>query len=404
MDNSVNKIKDHRILSAEMDLFSFHDESPGFPFYKENFLIIRDALLDFLKSRQQQQGYYFIETPLILRNDLWVASGHWDNYSENMYWMKSDNQIEVIKPMNCPGGVLVFKEKIHSYRELPIKIAELGSVVRRELSGNVNGLFRTRGFLMDDAHVYMMKEQIKLVLHEIIDLIEYIYNLLGFEYIVSLSTRPAKSIGSDENWGVAIEALKQVLEERKKPYNIKEGDGAFYGPKIDFDIQDSLGRNWQCGTIQLDFNLPERFDLRYQNSDGNYERIIMIHRAILGGVERFIAILLEHLQGKLPLWLSPQQIRIVNINDDNLEYAWKIQKKLKDYRVSLDNRQMSLQKKIREAILEKVNYIVIIGSKEVRSGNISVRRRDKKQFNNISINSFKKLLRNEIKNKLLAEY
>ena len=398
MSNSKDKLNnsdivpiDHRQIGVDMDLFSFHDEAPGFPFYKENFLIIRDELLNFLKEEQKKLGYQQIETPIILRNDLWIASGHWDYYKDNMYWIEQDNDvIEVIKPMNCPGGILVYKEKIHSYRELPLKIAELGIIHRKELSGTIQGLFRTRGLIQEDAHIYLQKHQISEIIHEIMDLIELIYRVLGFKYKIYLSTRPEKTIGSDENWQESIAILQQVLDDRKANYQIKEGDGAFYGPKIDFDIADSLERNWQCGTIQLDFNLPERFDLVFQNEDGKKERVFLVHRAIFGGVERLIAVLLEHCKGKLPLWLSPVQIMLINIRKENLDYLNEIKMQLDKhgFRVEIDDRNESIEKRIREGSIRKINYFIIIGNKEVKNKSISIRRRDNKQFNNIFLKNF----------------
>lgn len=414
MSNSKDKLNisdivpiDHRQIGVDMDLFSFHDEAPGFPFYKENFLIIRDELLNFLKEEQRKLGYQQIETPIILRNDLWIASGHWDYYKENMYWMEQENDvIEIIKPMNCPGGVLVYKEKIHSYRELPLKIAEFGKIHRKELSGTIQGVFRTRGLIMDDAHIYLQKHQIGETIHEVMDLIELIYGALGFKYKIYLSTRPEKSIGSDENWQESIAILQRVLNDRNVNYQIKEGDGAFYGPKIDFDIDDSLGRSWQCGTIQLDFNLPERFDLIFQNEDSKKERIFMVHRAIYGGIERLIAILLEHFKGKLPLWLSPIQFMLINIRKENLDYVHEVKKQLDkhSFRVVIDDRNESIEKRIREGSIRKINYFIIIGNKEVNNKSISVRRRDNKRFNNIFLENFIEQLLIERNEKKIPDY
>jgi threonyl-tRNA synthetase len=407
LNNNANASIDHRRIGVDMDLFSFHDEAPGFPFYKENFLIIRDELLNFLKEEQKKLGYQQIETPIILRNDLWIASGHWDYYRDNMYWIEQENDlIEVIKPMNCPGGVLVYKEKIHSYRELPLKISEFGRIHRKELSGTIQGVFRTRGLIQDDAHIYLQKHQISEIIHEVMDLLELIYRVLGFKYKIYLSTRPEKSIGSDENWQESIAILQQVLDDRKANYQIKEGEGAFYGPKIDFDIADSLGRNWQCGTIQLDFNLPERFDLIFQNEDGKKERVFLVHRAIFGGVERLIAVLLEHYNGKLPLWLSPVQIMLINIRKENLDYLKEIKMQLDKhgFRVEIDDRNESIEKRIREGSIRKINYFIIIGDKEVKNKSISVRRRDNKRFNDLSLEKFIDQLLIEKNDKKILDY
>ncbi|NHK30956.1 MAG: threonine--tRNA ligase [Asgard group archaeon] len=407
LSNNANASVDHRQIGVDMDLFSFHDEAPGFPFYKENFLIIRDELLNFLKEEQKKLGYQQIETPIILRNDLWIASGHWDYYKDNMYWIEQENDlIEVIKPMNCPGGVLIYKEKIHSYRELPLKIAEFGRIHRKELSGTIQGVFRTRGLIQDDAHIYLEKHQINEIIHEVMDLIELIYGALGFKYKIYLSTRPEKSIGSEDNWQESITILQHVLDDRKTNYQIKEGEGAFYGPKIDFDIADSLERNWQCGTIQLDFNLPERFDLIFQNEDGKKERVFLVHRAIFGGAERLIAILLEHFKGKLPLWLSPVQIMLINVRKENLDYLKDVKMQLDKhgFRVEIDDRNESIEKKIREGSIRKINYFLIIGDKEVKNKSISVRRRDNKRFNDLSLEKFINQLLIEKNDKKILDY
>ncbi|MBD3192108.1 MAG: threonine--tRNA ligase [Candidatus Heimdallarchaeota archaeon] len=397
---------DHWDLAKKMDLFSQHDEAPGFPFYKENFIILRNELLNFWREEHRKLGYQEIETPIILKNDLWIKSGHWDYYKDNMYWFENGDEIEVVKPMNCPGGVLVYKEDIHSYRELPLKIAELGQVCRRELSGNIQGLFRTRAFTIDDAHIYLRADQISKAVAEVIDLLEYIYQILGFNYQIALSTRPEKSIGSNENWEKATKSLKQVLDDKKLPYIIKEGEGAFYGPKIDFDIEDSLQRQWQCGTIQLDFNLPERFDLNYQNAEGELEQVILIHRAIFGGIERFIAILLEHFAGKLPLWLAPVQFLLLNIGDQNIDYLKQVAAKLRlhSFRVKVDLRDESLNKRIREGIIQRINYVIIIGDREEQTQTISIRRRDNKKVNNITLDKFLEQVCQERDQKILPKY
>ncbi|HHU77473.1 MAG TPA: threonine--tRNA ligase, partial [Clostridiales bacterium] len=314
------KKRDHRKLGKELDLFSIQEEGPGFPFFHPKGMIVRNQLEDFWRQEHTRRGYQEIKTPVILNGDLWMRSGHWDHYKENMYFTKIDEEDYAVKPMNCPGSMLVYRRKIYSYRDLPLRMCELGLVHRHELSGVLHGLMRVRCFTQDDAHIFMLPEQIKDEIIGVIDLIDYFYSLFGFNYHVELSTRPEDSMGSQEDWDRATNALREALEERKIEYKINEGDGAFYGPKIDFHLEDSLGRTWQCGTIQLDFQMPERFDLTYVGSDGEKHRPVMIHRVVFGSIERFIAILIEHFAGAFPAWLAPVQVKLLSITDRSNEY------------------------------------------------------------------------------------
>jgi threonyl-tRNA synthetase len=372
--------RDHRKIGKEMDLFSFHEEGPGFPFWHNNGLILKDELMKFWRELHKDD-YDEIMTPMILNRKLWETSGHWENYKESMYFTKIDNNDFAIKPMNCPGGILVYKNNLHSYKEFPLRIAELGLVHRHEMAGVLHGLFRVRMFTQDDAHVYCLPDQLQEELCKVIDLVFATYKPFGFKDLhIELSTRPEKKfIGNVEDWNLAEEALKSALERNGVSYHLNVGDGAFYGPKIDFHIKDSMNRTWQCGTIQLDFNLPERFDLRYMGEDGtmNY-RPIMIHRAILGSLERFIGILIEHYAGKLPMWLSPVQVMVVPVNDTVKKYAQKVCKELhkEGIRVKVDLGDDSLNKKIRNAEVKKINYILVVGNKEEKASTINVRTRD----------------------------
>ena len=372
------KKRDHRKIGKEMGLFSIQEEGPGFPFFHPNGMVVLNELEKFLKEQLLERGYGQIKTPLILNEHLWHQSGHWDHYKENMYFTKIDGEDYAIKPMNCPGSILVYKDELHSYRELPIKVAELGQVHRHELSGALHGLFRVRTFVQDDAHVFCLPEQIEDEVSKIIDFCDYIYSKFGFKYEVELSTRPEDSMGSDEDWDLAISSLKNALEHKGLPYKINEGDGAFYGPKIDFHLEDAIGRTWQCGTIQLDFQMPERFDMTYIASDGSKKRPAMIHRAILGSEERFMGILIEHYAGKFPLWLSPVQVEILPISDKFNDYAYELQQKMKarGLRVKVDDRSEKIGLKIRESQLKKVNYSLIIGQNEIDNNEVSVRKRD----------------------------
>ncbi|MDO5755024.1 MAG: threonine--tRNA ligase [Tissierellia bacterium] len=395
------KKRDHRKLGRELDLFSIHEEGPGFPFFHPKGMIIKNQLEGFLRKTLADRGYGEIKTPLILNEDLWHRSGHWDNYKENMYYTKIDREDYAIKPMNCPGSIIVYNSRPHSYRELPIRMAELGQVHRHELSGALHGLLRVRTFVQDDAHVFCLPEQIEDEITDIIDLCDYIYSVFGFRYTVELSTKPENAMGSDEDWERATEALRKALERNHLDYRINEGDGAFYGPKIDFHLLDAIGRPWQCGTIQLDFQMPERFEMTYIDSNGEKKRPVMIHRAILGSEERFMGILIEHFAGKFPAWLSPVQVDILPISDKFNPYGEEIEKKLKDagFRVHLDGRSEKIGFKIRESQLRKTNYALILGEKEMNSGEVSVRVRDEGDIGAMKLEDFIQKLDKEIKRK-----
>ncbi|MDD3839552.1 MAG: threonine--tRNA ligase [Clostridia bacterium] len=371
------KKRDHRKLGKELDLFSIHDEGPGFPFFHPKGMIIRNELENFWRKEHIKRGYQEIKTPIILNRDLWVRSGHWDHYKENMYFTKIDQQDYAIKPMNCPGSMILYKRKIYSYRDLPLRIGELGLVHRHELSGALHGLMRVRNFTQDDAHIFMLPSQIKQEIIGVIELIDYMYNIFGFKYFVELSTKPEKAMGTDEQWEMATDALVEALQDKGLNFNINEGDGAFYGPKIDFHLQDCLGRTWQCGTIQLDFQMPERFDLTYIGQDGEKHRPVMIHRVIFGSIERFIGILTEHFAGAFPIWLAPVQVKLISVTDRSNDYIDKIYDNLidKQVRVEKDTRNEKIGYKIREAQLEKIPYMLIIGDKELESNTVAVRSR-----------------------------
>jgi threonyl-tRNA synthetase len=376
------KKRDHRKLGKELDLFSIQEEGPGFPFFHPKGMIVRNQLEDFWRQEHTRRGYQEIKTPVILNGDLWMRSGHWDHYKENMYFTKIDEEDYAVKPMNCPGSMLVYRRKIYSYRDLPLRMCELGLVHRHELSGVLHGLMRVRCFTQDDAHIFMLPEQIKDEIIGVIDLIDYFYSLFGFNYHVELSTRPEDSMGSQEDWDRATNALREALEERKIEYKINEGDGAFYGPKIDFHLEDSLGRTWQCGTIQLDFQMPERFDLTYVGSDGEKHRPVMIHRVVFGSIERFIAILIEHFAGAFPAWLAPVQVKLLSITDRSNEYIAGIMNDFLDsgIRAESDLRNEKIGYKIREAQVEKVPYMLVVGDKEVENGTVAVRSRSKGDY------------------------
>ncbi|MBN2457698.1 threonine--tRNA ligase [Candidatus Woesearchaeota archaeon] len=370
--------RDHRKLGQKLKLFSFHEQGPGFPFWHPKGLFIFNRLIEFWRDEHKKAGYVEVKTPIILSRKLWEESGHWDNYKDNMYFTKIDNIDFAVKPMNCPGGMLMYKEDVHSYRELPLRVGEIGLVHRHELSGVLSGLLRVRQFHQDDAHIFMTEEQIKDEILGVIKLADRFYSYFGLSYHMELSTRPEKSIGTDEQWNNATEGLKSALDATGREYRINEGDGAFYGPKIDFHIKDAIGRTWQCGTIQLDMALPERFELTYEGKDGQKHRPVMIHRVIYGSLERFIAILIEHYAGKFPLWLSPVQARIVTVADKFNPYAQKVLEKLEagGIRAELDKRQLTISKKVREAQLDKVNYILVIGEKEEEAGTVNLRTRE----------------------------
>lgn len=371
------KKRDHRKLGRELDLFDIYEEGPGFPFFMPKGMVLRNLLEDYWRSEHTRRGYQEIKTPVILDKELWLRSGHWENYRENMYTVSIDESDFAIKPMNCPGGMLVFKRKLHSYRELPQRMGELGLVHRHELSGALHGLMRVRCFTQDDAHIFMTPEQIKDEVVGVIDLIDDFYKVFGFKYHVELSTRPEKSIGTDEQWERATVALREALDEKKIGYKVNEGDGAFYGPKIDFHLEDSIGRTWQCGTIQLDMNLPERFDLAYIGPDGERHRPVMIHRVVFGSIERFIAILTEHFAGAFPLWLNPVEVKLLSIGDRHIPAINELKSKLEaaGIRAEADIRNEKIGYKIREAQVSKVPYMLVIGDKEMEAGTLAVRSR-----------------------------
>ena len=384
------KKRDHRKLGRELKLFEIMDEGPGFPFFLPKGVILKNILIDYWRKLHNEAGYVEIETPIMLNKELWIRSGHWDHYKENMYTSMIDNKEFALKPMNCPGGMLVYKSEGHSYRDLPLRVGELGRVHRHEISGALHGLMRVRAFTQDDAHIFMLPEQIKSEILGVIKLIDEVYDTLGFKYNVELSTRPEDSMGSDEEWTMAESSLKEALDEGGLDYKINEGDGAFYGPKIDFHIEDSLGRSWQCGTIQLDFQLPQRFELEYIGSDGGKHRPIVIHRVIFGSIERFIGILIEHFAGKFPVWLSPIQVKVLPISDSFMEYGHEVIDKLRKYgiRCEIDNRSEKIGYKIREARNERVPYMIIVGEKEKNYGNISLRSRDMGEEGSTSLEEF----------------
>jgi len=395
------KKRDHRKLGRELDLFDIYEEGPGFPFFMPKGMVLRNVLEDFWRAEHKKRKYQEIRTPIILNEDLWHRSGHWDHYKENMYFTKIDEGDYAIKPMNCPGGMLVYKRKLHSYRDLPQRMAELGLVHRHELSGALHGLMRVRCFTQDDAHIFMTPEQIKDEVLGVIDLIDQFYSVFGFKYHVELSTRPEDSMGTDEQWEMATNALKDALEAKKMEYKINEGDGAFYGPKIDFHLEDSIGRTWQCGTIQLDFQMPERFDLVYIGADGERHRPVMIHRVVFGSIERFIAILTEHYAGAFPTWLAPVQVKILALVDKHHEYAYKVQNALEErgIRTEIDVRNEKIGYKIREAQLEKVPYMLVIGDKEMENGTVAVRSRKNGDLGAMSLEDFIAKITEEINTK-----
>lgn len=370
------KRRDHRKLGMELDLFSLHDEGPGFPFFHPKGMILRNALEDFWRQEHRKRGYHEIKTPVILNRSLWEQSGHWEHYQNNMYFTKIDDQDYAVKPMNCPGGMIMYKTKLRSYRDLPLRVGELGLVHRHELSGALHGLLRVRNFTQDDAHIFMLPSQIKDELIGVIELVDYFYNVFGFSYNVELSTRPEGSMGTDEEWELATKALQEALEEKGVEYKVNPGDGAFYGPKIDFHLKDCLDRTWQCGTIQLDFQMPEKFDLNYIGEDGQKHRPVMIHRVVYGSIERFIALLTEHYAGAFPVWLAPVQVRILPISERHHEYAKSLVARLNDLniRAEADDRREKISYKIREAQTEKIPYMLVVGDQEAESSMVAVRK------------------------------
>ena len=392
--------RDHRRIGKEMNLFMLCDEGPGFPFFLPKGMALKNALIDYWREIHYKANYVEVSTPLIMNRHLWETSGHWDHYKDNMYATKIDGEDYCIKPMNCPGGVMVYRSQPHSYRELPLRVGELGLVHRHELKGALHGLFRVRCFTQDDAHIFMRPDQITDEIIGVVGLINQVYSKFGFDYFVELSTRPENSMGSDEDWEAATNGLIKALEKLNMPYIVNEGDGAFYGPKIDFHLRDSLGRTWQCGTIQLDFQMPLNFGLEYIAEDGSRQRPIMIHRVCFGSIERFIGILTEHFAGKFPTWLAPTQVKVLPVSDKSMDYAKEVYEALrgKMIRCELDTRNEKIGYKIREARqVDRVPYMLIIGAKEVETNTVSVRDRDTDQTVTMKLDEFLDKLCKEIK-------
>lgn len=395
------KKRDHRKLGKELGLFLFMEEGPGFPFFLPKGMIIKNKLLEYWREVHERAGYVEISTPIMLNKDLWLRSGHWDHYKDNMYTTMIDGTEFALKPMSCPGGMLVYKSQPHSYRDLPLRYGEIGLVHRHELSGALHGLMRVRCFNQDDAHIFMMPEQVEDEIKGVADLIDEIYSLFGFSYHIELSTMPEDHIGTNEDWDKATGYLRQALESLGKEYIINEGDGAFYGPKIDFHLEDSLGRTWQCGTIQLDMQMPELFDLDYVGADGEKHRPVMIHRVAFGSVERFIGILTEHYAGAFPTWMAPVQVKLLPITDRSAVYADEIAAKLKNqgFRVETDHRNEKIGYKIREAQMEKVPYMLVVGDKEAEAGQVAVRSRVSSDMGAMDYHIFEKALKEEVENR-----
>ncbi|NDL67742.1 threonine--tRNA ligase [Anaerotalea alkaliphila] len=409
MDDHLAKLeeakkRDHRKLGKELELFALLDEGPGFPFFLPKGSILKNTLVDFWRQIHTKAGYAEISTPIILNKELWIRSGHWMHYRENMYTTEIDEQEYAVKPMNCPGSMLVYKTRQRSYRDFPLRVGELGLVHRHEMSGALHGLMRVRSFTQDDAHIFMTPEQIKDEIKNVIRLIDEVYNVFGFTYKMELSTRPEKSMGRDEDWETATLALQEAMDESGLTYKVNEGDGAFYGPKIDFHLEDCIGRTWQCGTIQLDFQLPERFELEYVGSDGERHRPIMIHRVAFGSIERFIGILIEHFAGAFPTWLSPVQVKVLPISEKFHDYAASVRDELAraGIRVELDDRAEKIGYKIREAQMEKVPYMLVVGEKEEQEGTISVRSRVQGDLGTSLLSAFLQSVQEEVATKSLG--
>ena len=395
------KKRDHRKIGKELGIFMMREEGPGFPFFLPKGMVLKNTLLDYWREIHNKAGYQEISTPIMLNRQLWETSGHWDHYKENMYTTVIDDQDFAIKPMNCPGGVLVYESEPRSYRDLPLRMGELGLVHRHEKSGQLHGLMRVRCFTQDDAHIFMTPDQIREEIKGVAKLIDEVYSLFGFKYHVELSTRPEDSMGSDEDWEMATDALRAALDDLGLDYAVNEGDGAFYGPKIDFHLEDSLGRTWQCGTIQLDFQLPQRFNLEYIAADGEKHRPIMIHRVVFGSIERFIGILIEHFAGAFPTWLAPVQVRVLPISDKYMEYGQKVLAELKEagIRAEIDTKAEKIGYKIREARLQKIPYMLVVGAKEEEDGVVSVRSRFKGDEGQKGLDAFISDIKEEIKNR-----
>ena len=392
------KKRDHRKLGKELGLFALMEEGPGFPFFLPKGMLLKNTLIDYWREVHHKAGYQEVSTPMILNRSLWERSGHWDHYKQNMYTTVIDDTDFAIKPMNCPGGMLVYKTQPHSYRDLPLRVGELGLVHRHELSGALHGLMRVRCFTQDDAHIFMMPSQIKDEIIGVVRLIDQVYSLFGFEYHIELSTMPEDHMGALEDWEMATDALKAAMDELGRPYEINEGDGAFYGPKLDFHLVDAIGRTWQCGTIQLDFQLPERFELEYTGEDGQKHRPVMVHRVVFGSIERFIGILIEHFAGAFPVWLAPEQVRMIPISEAHREYARKVAAELDEagIRVTVDDRNEKMGYKIRQAQLEKVPYMLVVGAKEMEDGTVSVRARKEEKGGTKTVAEFKAQILDEI--------
>ena len=397
------KKRDHRKIGKEMDLFMFSDAGPGFPFFLPNGMVLRNELEKFWKDEHVKHDYVEIKTPLILNEELWRTSGHWDHYAENMYFTKIDDEDYAIKPMNCPGAILSYQRKLHSYRDLPVRMAEMGQVHRHELSGALHGLMRVRTFFQDDAHIIHTPEQTKDEVTAVIKFFDEMYDVFKFKYFVELSTRPEDSMGTEEEWELATESLREAIEGQGMPYTINEGDGAFYGPKLDFHIEDAVGRTWQCGTIQLDMQMPERFDVTYIGADGEKHIPWMIHRTIYGSVERFIGILTEHFEGKFPLWLAPVQVRLMTVTEKFNDYAEKVCEELKSkgIRAEVDGRNEKIGYKLREARNERVSYMCVVGEKEEESGTLSVRSGKVGELGEMPVEEFTEKLLEEIRTKAI---
>ena len=397
------KKRDHRKLGKELGLFTIMEEGPGFPFFLPKGMVLKNTLVDYWREIHRKAGYYEIQTPMILNRALWERSGHWDHYKENMYTTVIDDEDYAIKPMNCPGGMLVYKTQMHSYKDLPLRMGELGLVHRHELSGALHGLMRVRCFTQDDAHIFMTREQIKDEIKNVVRLIDGVYNTFGFEYHIELSTRPEDSMGAQEDWDIATDALRDAITELGYDFEVNEGDGAFYGPKLDFHLKDCLGRTWQCGTIQLDFQLPERFELEYVGADGAKHRPIMIHRVVFGSIERFIGILTEHFAGAFPTWLAPVQVKLLPIADRHYDYLKAVENNLEErgIRCEIDDISEKIGFKIRSTQMAKIPYMLVAGDKDIENGTVSVRSRKEGEQGAMSVDEFADMIEKEIKSKAL---